>query len=283
MEFQDPRIVIVSAACSRVAAAAGDGGVPGIEDLRALRQACTVASEAKILLDNSIATCLLQHCSSLVRSIRLNDCLGDEQPFEITDMSPVITVMVQTLANFAANKDDFCAAVWKAAENEGFQDLIELARRTGKRGVLGAAIATLFNCVCDDNAASTDRLNSFVRNRKLCAHLLLSIPMRMEATAGATVGSPSANDPALEWLHLLVQKVVTTGHVCAMFTTLSSRATGSIDEGVWHSESSSGSVDDDKSTALITHEQVNCKVPRFPTSEFPDETCSSAAHIASLH
>ena len=247
MDFHDGVVDTLDAICERI-----DSG--NSSDLRSLRQACTIPTEAAILLHTKVVDKLIQRCRSLIRDISLSHCLDPGQDFDIKMYNTEILLTIQVIANFSANQGEYSESTWESAASGGFEDMLELARITGKRSALAAVIACIYNCVCGDDEVSSARLRELIKDKSLFSHILLTIPLPMTSLdkEGESKNKLVDADPAVEWLHLLITKVMTRGLLTSAWTLLSARR-GLAEGDVWLSEIPQES---DISFHKLTHEQV---------------------------
>ncbi len=225
------------------------GGTLDVSTLRLIRSNCATDKVVVIAASQVIQT-LFERCKQIARHGYLStvlDLAGEESAPAIDPVE--VTIICQIFANFSANRNHYASTLFSAAGKQGFQDTIQAAKVSSKRNALAAVIAAIYNCVCEENSDSMDRLEQLVRNRSLCSHILLSV-----STAESGAQKDSEDDPFVQWLHLLTCVIVQRGQSLTLLRTMAARVDSNGTATPWTNEVADDTTERDLSK--LTHEQV---------------------------
>jgi hypothetical protein len=207
--------------------------------LRTVRNACAgVADNVAIVVESGIMEIFSHRCRCLV----LPTTAAAELPYPTEDKwdkNTVAFILVgcQILANITAScrNVDF---LWGERFGEvRLRDILAAVSCAQSDKALAAFIAAVYNSVQSETELSSRCLMMFCKSRALCSQLLLKIlALRMDTT---TTTSSTAQNPALEWMHMLVFTIVKKDVPLDWLLTLTPRGT---DDAVWNNDSGSASM-----------------------------------------
>ena len=243
-----------------------------VKSTQCLRNLCSFPDNVVYVQKRGVMSrlSLVIHRLALISPSSLNgDDLEKEYLIKITKFS------MQTVSNMTA-----CGikSISDAIIPEWMPDMLAASTKQKSRAALGASISALYNSIFsatfdqsyekendkenDTNEECQRRLENLCTNRPLLCQLILSLLASPGGSNDDNDDNDIVNDPSMEWIGYLAEKLVERERVHQVLTLLGPR---SYKDSVWAGSSSSSSGDGDdgdgdgdgKRAALAREELMN--------------------------